>query len=282
MARRYPLWDDAVVQGVADVLGATDTGLTGPEIGSFLASIGISDPGAGVTKRHRLGQALLARQGQDGAANCVIRFITEAMAPVRYVKHPGLRTLRQDGLNEVLVFVGLHLRDDGRLARGPRAETLSEAAQHANNLRAELRRRGTHPDVLHYCSTEILTRNAFHAQLEATKSVFDKLRERTGLSGDGAALVDAALSLGRSGVPLLAINPLATQTERDEQTGLANLIKGLSGMFRNPVAHDPRLHRTVTDDELLELLTTLSMIHRRLDAATSTSDNGRRAAQPPS
>jgi hypothetical protein len=39
-------------------------------------------------------------------------------------------------------------------------------------------------------------------------------------------------------------------------------------MFRNPVAHDPRLRRTVTDDELLELLTTLSMIHRRLAAAT--------------
>jgi hypothetical protein len=39
-------------------------------------------------------------------------------------------------------------------------------------------------------------------------------------------------------------------------------------MFRNPVAHDPRLRRTVTDDELLELLTTLSMIHRRLAAGT--------------
>jgi hypothetical protein len=47
---------------------------------------------------------------------------------------------------------------------------------------------------------------------------------------------------------------------------LADLRK--SGMFRNPVAHDPRLRRTVSDDELLELLTTLSMIHRRLDAAT--------------
>ena len=98
--------------------------------------------------------------------------------------------------------------------------------------------------------------------------MFDKLRERTGLTGDGAALVDAALSLGRTGVPVLAINALASQTERDEQTGLANLVKGLSGMFRNPVAHDPRLHRTVSDDELLELLTTLSMIRRRLDAAT--------------
>ena len=37
--------------------------------------------------------------------------------------------------------------------------------------------------------------------------------------------------------------------------------------FRNPTAHDPRLHREVTDDELLEALTMMSMVHRRLDTA---------------
>jgi hypothetical protein len=36
-------------------------------------------------------------------------------------------------------------------------------------------------------------------------------------------------------------------------------------MFRNPTAHDPRITRIVTDDELLELLTTLSMV--RLNSA---------------
>ena len=38
-------------------------------------------------------------------------------------------------------------------------------------------------------------------------------------------------------------------------------------MYRNPAPHDPRLSRLVGDEELLELLTTLSMVHRRLDAA---------------
>lgn len=267
MGVRHPPWDQQVVEGVADVLGATDTGLTGSEIGRLLAGMGLTDPGSGVTKRVRLGHALLAHQAADGASNVVINFIKEAMAPVRYRENPGLRTFRQDALNEVLVYEGLCVRDDGRLARGARATTLNEAAQHASSLRAELRRRGVHADVLRYCTDEILTRNAFHAMLEATKSVFDKLRERTGLSGDGAALVEAALSPGKTGTPRLAINQLATHTDRDEQNGLANLIKGLSGMFRNPVAHDPRLKRTVTDDELLDLLTMLSMVHRRLDAA---------------
>lgn len=80
--------------------------------------------------------------------------------------------------------------------------------------------------VLRYCTTELLTKNAFHVMLKAAKSVFDKLRQRTGLTGDGAALVDATLAIGRSGTPRL-------------ETALAALIKGLVGMYRNPVAHDP-------------------------------------------
>lgn len=91
----------------------------------------------------------------------------------------------------------------------------------------------------------------------------------TGMSGDGAALVTKALSLGQSGRPVLAINGLRTQTERDEQTGFVNLLTGLCGMYRNLVAHDPRAKRTVGDQELLELVTTLSMVHRRLDEATT-------------
>ncbi|SFW92034.1 TIGR02391 family protein [Amycolatopsis australiensis] len=268
MPQHHSPWDSQAIEGVADVLGETRTGLSGPQIGSLLAELRIPDPLDGHTKRLRLRVALQNRQDRDGASNCIIAFITKAMAPVRYRDNPGLRTLRQDALNEVLVYEGLRVNDEGKIARGPKATTLSQAAQHANNLRNELRRRSTHPDVLLYCTAELLMKNSFHARLEATKSVFDKIRALTGLSGDGASLVDAALALGRTGTPRLAINSLATQTEKDEQTGLANLIKGLSSMFRNPVAHDPRLHRTVTDDELLEVMTTLSMVHRRLDAGS--------------
>ena len=79
------------------------------------------------------------------------------------------------------------------------------------------------------------------------------------------------MALGKSGVPRLAINSLMTVTERDEQTGLANLVKGLHNLYRNPTAHDPRLNRTITGDELLEVLTVVSMVHRRLDGVTASS-----------
>lgn len=267
MSRRYESWPEHVVEGVAEVLGATDSGLTGTEIGTLLSRCGIFDVTPTATKRYRLRDALLARQRKDGAANCVIGFITVAMEPVRYREDPALFTLRRDALDEVLVFIGLRVNDEGKVQRGVKAVTLTEAARHANSLRAELRRRGVHADVLRYCSSEVLERNAFHAVLEASKGVPDRLRKMTGLRGDGAALVDATLALGATGKPRVQINSLSTDSERDEQTGFATLIKGLLGMFRNPVAHDPRMSRMVTDEELLELLMIVSMVHRRLDAA---------------
>jgi uncharacterized protein (TIGR02391 family) len=64
------------------------------------------------------------------------------------------------------------------------------------------------------------------------------------------------------------INTMGTQSELDEQKGFANIVRGLFSMFRNPVAHDPRVSRPVSDEDLLEVLTTVSMIHRRLDRAS--------------
>jgi uncharacterized protein (TIGR02391 family) len=267
MSERYKPWPEHLVEGIADVLGETSSGLSGSEIARLLSRSKIEDVAPGDTKRHRLRQALLARQAADGASNCIIRFITEAMQPVRYRDDPGQFTFRQDALNEVLVFLGLRVNDEGKVSRGAKAETLSDAARHANSLRSELRRRGVHPEVLRYCSQEVLERNPFHAALEAAKSVPDRLRAMTTASCDGAHLIDFTLSLGQSGTPRVAINDLHTETERDEQRGFANLCKGFLGMFRNPVAHDPRITRTVGDDELLELLMVVSMVHRRLDKA---------------
>jgi uncharacterized protein (TIGR02391 family) len=261
------MWELSVVTGVAKVLADTATGLTGSEIGELLGRLKMVDPLPNATKWRRLHEAFVHRQGCDGHPQRLITFITHAMSPALYRDAPEVFTLRQDRLDEVLTFVGLRVTDEGKVARGARSKTLDEAARNATSLRPELRRRGTHEEVLRYCTVELLTKSNFHASLEAVKSVFERLRQMSGLTGDGGSLIDAALSLGKTGRPVIAINHLQSQTDRDEQSGFANLVKGLSGMFRNPVAHDPRALRTVTDTELLELVTTLSMVHRRLDGA---------------
>ncbi len=207
-------------------------------------------------------------------SNAVLQFVQQAMAPVSYRGQTDIFDSRRHALNEVLAFAGWQLGEDGKLRAAEKATTLAEAQERAGRLRSELQRRAVHPDVLQFCRAELLQQNFFHAVLEATKSVAEKIRRRTGLQGDGASLVDAALGKGSSPYPLLAFNTLQTDSERSEHTGLMNLLKGASGTFRNPTIHAPKISWVVNERDALEALTLLSMLHRRLDEAVSTRPTG--------
>lgn len=68
---------------------------------------------------------------------------------------------------------------------------------------------------------------------------------------------------------MLVINPRQTVSEKSEQSGFANLVKGAFGMFRNPTAHEAKVHWTMTEADAEDLLSIASLIHRRLDAAST-------------
>ena len=261
---------DATLQALCDVLGATDSGLTGSEIGRYLGECGIADPVPQMTKRHRLFQALHERQQHDSSANNVLAFLTHCMRPVRHVGQHAYYEAQRSKVNAVLAFAGFTLGEDGQLRATAAAKTLSEAEARATILRKALVERRVHADVLRFCQAELLTDNYFHAVFEAAKSVAEKLRLRTGLSSDGAALVDEALGIGRAGHPRLAFNSLTTESERSEHTGLTNLIKGVFGAFRNTTAHAPKIYWAISEQDALDILTTISLVHRRLDAAART------------
>jgi uncharacterized protein (TIGR02391 family) len=263
----WPKWEDSVVRAVANVLGATDTGLTGPEIGAHLAESSIIDVHPGDTKRFRLRDALLAQQELDGDSHRLVEFVSRALAPVGYRKNPNLLTRFRDELNEILIHSGLHIDEASRFVDIPAAATLSEAAARAGSLQSELIRRGTHADILAACTQEVLERNWFHATFEASKTVQVRLRLMINSTKDGAALLDEALAFGISGCPRVQITPLADQSDIDEQKGFHETCKGALWMFRNPLAHTQRTARHVTDARMLEALGVLSMIHYRLDDA---------------
>src|SRR5262249_7269601 len=145
-----------------------------------------------------------------------------------------------------------------------KAQTLSEAAQRAKERREDLELRSVHSEVIRFCKEELLAENYFHAILEATKSVADKLRIKTGLLTDGALLADHALG---GDPPMLAINLYQTESEKSEQRGFLNLVKGVFGMFRNTTAHAPKIIWAVQKDDAEEVFAILSMIHRRLDGS---------------
>ena len=259
-----------LVEAISAVLGDTDTGLTGTEIGRLLDRCTIADPGA-ITKRRRIHEALVAEQRRSRSGTCVVMFIHAAMKPTLYVGQQPAFENRRSELNQVLSFAGLAVKEDGRLHKSAKASTLSEAAAIAGRLRAEMLRRGAHAEVLRYCTAELVEGDCFDAVFEAVKGLGERLREVSGLDGDGSKLIQSAMG---GPAPVLAINSLRTETERNEQSGLVNMMTGVFGAFRNPAAHRPKSRWHVTEPDALDLLTTLSLIHRRLDRAVRTGISG--------
>jgi uncharacterized protein (TIGR02391 family) len=258
------------LEAICQVLADTGSGLTGTEIGRLLDQLGLADPGQGITKWRRLHQALSAAQREHRAANIVAAFIERAMDPVRFVHERGTFEGRRARLNAVLAFASMELGEDGKVRPARAARTISDAVERMGALRAELERRRVHADVLSCCRAELLgDENYFHAVLEATKSVAKKIRERSGLASDGARLIDEAFGIG-GGLPRLAFNTLRSESEKSEHTGLMMLMKGVFSSFRNPTAHEPRVDFRLSAQDALDVLSMLSLVHRRLDAAVPT------------
>jgi uncharacterized protein (TIGR02391 family) len=262
-----PTFDAQRLEAIARVLADTDSGLTGSQIGYLLADSKIPDVDPTNTKWKRLFNAFIEFQNQHQVGNHVVVFITRAMSPASYTERPHDFKLRQDRLNTVLSFCGLYVGDNGKVRKASAATTLDEAAKRASRLRAALLQRNVHDDVLAFCNKELLEENYFHAVFEAMKSVTAKLRRLSGSTGDGADLVHVALGM-KNGAPKLAINALDTETLRGEQRGFVSLLKGLYGTIRNPLAHDPKVEWDMNEQDAMDVLTMISLVHRKLDKAT--------------
>lgn len=259
-------FDLATLESLSKILGDTSSGLTGTEISKFFSECSIEDPGLNSTKWRRLYDSLSQQQQNDRCANNIVFFIQHVMRPSRHFdNHEWFEDTRAK-LNKVLSFEGLELEDSGNIKQVLKTKTISESEARASKLKQNLLSRRVHPDVLYFCKSELLVDNYFHAVFEATKSIAEKIRSKTGLTTDGAALVDDAFSFNNK-IPHLALSSLQTESEQSEQKGFANLLKGIFGTFRNTTAHAPKVTWVIEELDALDILSTVSLIHRRLDGA---------------
>lgn len=190
--------------------------------------------------------------------------INRALDPVSYARDKENFEWRRSELNVVLSFSGFYVRQDGKVARTIKETTLRGARERAGALRAKLEDRSAHAEVFNYCRAELVNENYFHAVLEAIKGIAQRIRDMTILTTDGADLVNAAFSVKN---PALKINSLTTDTEVSEQKGFSNMLVGLFGSVRNPVAHSPKASWPMSEQDALDIMSTVSFIHRKLDNA---------------
>lgn len=252
------------LEAACRVLADTDKGLTGSELGYLIQDCKIEDVAPSMTKWKRLFNALAVAQNKHQVGNHLIMFINRALDPVSYARDKDKFEWRRSELNVVLSFSGFTVREDGKVSRTTKETTLKGARERAGALRAKLEDRGAHIEVFNYCRAELVDENYFHAVLEAVKGIAQRIRDMSSLTADGAELFNTAFSIKQ---PILKINALSTDTEISEQKGFSNMLIGLFGAVRNPVAHAPKISWPMSEQDALDILSTASFIHRKLDSA---------------
>ena len=254
------------LESICKILGDTNNGISGTEISKYLAETSIKDPQLNSTKWKRLYDALSTKQSEDRCSNNILAFIKYVLRPSRHIhRKEWFKNIRTE-LNYVLSFEGFELTESGDIRETDKVKTFSEAEERAQNLRKTLLDRKIHSDILTFCKAELLVDNYFHAVFEATKSIAEKIRIKTNLTADGSELVDQAFSY-KGKIPYLALNNLTTESHESEQKGFMNLLKGVCGTFRNTTAHAPKITWEVNEQDALDTLSMISLIHRKLDKA---------------
>jgi len=254
--------DSGTLEGIAKILADTNSGLTGTELSKFIPESGLIDIDPTNTKWKRLYNSFVEFQNRTKNSNSILKIINLSMKPSRFLgQNDHFEHIRQE-LNKRLSFIGLNLNDSGVFNPVKMSKTISDAESRVNRFKSKLENRNIHSKIYDYCNTELITENYFHAVFEAVKSIAEEIRIETNLSFDGAKLIDHALCVNN---PLIKINRLESETEKNEQRGFSNLIKGVFGMFRNTTAHTPKTVWAITEDEALDIMTTISLIHKKLD-----------------
>ena len=237
------------LEAACKVLGDTERGLTGSEIGYLIQNCKIQDVDPTMTKWKRLFNALVIAQNKYKVGNHLIMFINRALDPVSYARDKEKLEWRRSELNVVLSFSGFFVREDGKVIKTTKETTLRGAREKVGALRSKLEDRGAHSEVFNYCRTELVDENYFHAVLEAIKGIAQRIRNISSLNTDGADLVNTAFSVKN---PIIKINDLNTETEISEQKGFSNMLVGLFGAVRNPVAHAPKSSWPMSEQDALD------------------------------
>jgi len=221
------------------------------EVSKFLEESGLSNNDPTNSKWKRLYNSFAAYQNENQYSNAIQIFIQKVASPVRFINNEEQYDSFRAALNKCLLFCGLELGNEGRYKLVKAASTIGEAHARADMLANRLKERSVHAHVLVFCKAELVQDNYFHAVLECTKSIAEKIRVMSGSTKDGGELIDYAFGLGKMNVPIIALNSLDSESKLSEHKGFGNLLEGFLGMFRNTTAHAPKIIWTLEVEDAL-------------------------------
>ena len=256
-----------VLDQLAKAVGSEN--ITGTQITRCLKELRLSDTSKESTKWKRLAAIFKKYQKSTGTSAKTFAIIENLMNPVNFLDKTEAYHDQLSEINKVLRMQGYEIDVSGQIKRAPKITSIDEVSDRYDSLLQKLKQRGVHQEVLKYCTKELLAENYFHGVLEAAKSLSSRARELSGIDKDGTALFDTVFS---TKTPVLQLNDLSTESQRNQQNGLREMLNGITHYVRNVNAHEPRIKWIVDEQEAIHILETISFLHRMLDNCTTISE----------
>lgn len=257
--------DQQKIEIICNIIADTDNGLTGGELKHLLDLCKVSyEQKILPNKRKWLFNSLADKFNKEHSLELFKELIENALNPALFTslnKRDQYEYL-VNGVNKVLLLEGYEINSSGKIIKVAKAKNLDEVDRRVNEREAKFLKQKFHPLVIYLAKKEYVNGQYFEAVFEASKGLSKKVKEMTGLTGDGANLFEKAFSTKD---PYLVLNRLETETERNEHIGLRTLLNAIFLLFRNPQAHNIKLDWPVDEEKALDALSLISFAFKGLE-----------------
>lgn len=262
------------IEAISKAIGET---MNGSQITTMFKSLGLknfdSERPFTSTKWRRINESVIDCINFINSNKILLDIIEYAAKPSKWVTNLDDWGKFKREINSTLIFHEMELSNNGKIKPTKPPVSAKEANERLNSLVEKLNMLSVHDNVMKFAKSELLQDNFFHAILESSKGVLTRVREISELQDDGTKLIDKAFSRNH---PLVLIkgNFLRTPSEISVYTGLANLLKAITSMYRNPTAHDPKLYDENSLQDAIDAFIVMSVAHRQLDKLINVRDVG--------
>lgn len=240
--------------------------MTGSTINRMFDYLNIEDDSNESTKWKRINFVMHKYQ-------CIYNCGNKTVEIIEYIFHPtstwfpSLNHYNEEmsQINKCISYYGLELQSDGKVHLTKSTSSKREANEKYDLLKSKLSERNIHSEIMKFCTQDIVNEDYFSIIFEASKSIYVKIRNMTGINLDGNKLIYNCFDLK---FPIVVFNSLKSETEINLYNGLKNMLLSIAQLGRNPKAHTPKIYSYDNLDNCLDILNLISLAHKMLDQCT--------------
>lgn len=261
--------NNIVIEEIARILAEE---LTGSKITKMFAELNLYNFDQDIhkkeftnsTKWRRINESVLDACRKSKSATPFFKTIEYVTQPEKYMTNPTAWRELLTSLNIHLIYYGFKVSDSGKIVKTKAATSFSDAQKRSKSLNDKFNELNLHPSILKYANSELLHENYFHAILEASKGLLDRIRKLSGLETDGNTLVNQCFNKKKP-IILIQGNYLKNLNEQGSYDGLKSLLNSIVFLYRNPRAHEPKLYDETSMDDAITAFVMISLANKKLD-----------------